>query len=63
MINSWDTRQPAKAVQNVQAHTAEINSVAFHPRNEWMLATGSSDQVYIIAGNGYETNNVDNRII
>ncbi|CAO3686691.1 unnamed protein product [Rhizopus stolonifer] len=40
----WDTRQPAKAVQNVQAHTAEINSVAFHPRNEWMLATGSSDQ-------------------
>jgi len=42
---SWDSRDPVKPVQRVQAHQGEINSVAFHPNKEWMLATGSSDKV------------------
>ncbi|KAL0074929.1 WD40-repeat-containing domain protein [Phycomyces blakesleeanus] len=40
----WDTRQPTKAVQCIQAHEAEINSVRFHPTRETMLATGSADK-------------------
>lgn len=42
---SWDSRDPVKPVQRVQAHQGEINSVAFHPNKECMLATGSSDKV------------------
>lgn len=41
----WDTRTGSSPTHQVQAHKAEINSVAFHPHQEWMIATGSSDKV------------------
>jgi histone-binding protein RBBP4 len=44
---SWDIRnantsQPARVVE---AHSKEVNCVAFNPFNEFILATGSSDHV------------------
>ena len=42
---SWDTRDDSfKPIHNVQAHDAEVNCVNFSPGNEWILATGSSDE-------------------
>lgn len=32
----------------MNAHEAEVNSVAFNPFNQWVLATGSSDKVSIV---------------
>ncbi|RUS24245.1 retinoblastoma binding protein 7 [Jimgerdemannia flammicorona] len=45
----WDTRTPSneKPMQNVHAHTAEVNCVAFNPKSEFVLATGSGDKVRI----------------
>jgi WD40 repeat protein len=45
--DSWDTRKTGKEnpVQNVVAHDAEVNCVAFAPQSEWTLATGSGDRV------------------
>jgi len=39
----WDKRTD-KALQKVNGHSREINSVAFNPFSEWIFATGSSDQ-------------------
>lgn len=38
-------REPANKPSNVVvAHEAEVNSLAFNPFSEWILATGSSDK-------------------
>ena len=45
-LRLWDTRKPpAEAcVHNVRAHDAEVYCLAFNPRNEFLLATGSADK-------------------
>ena len=43
-VRSWDTRSPAKALQAVQGHKGEVNSISFSPFNEFTLLTGSSDK-------------------
>ena len=43
----WDVREanPTKAVHSVaNAHGGDINSIAFNPVNEFLLATGSADK-------------------
>jgi len=42
----WDMRtaEPNKPQQSVVAHQNEVNSLAFNPFNEWLLATGSMDK-------------------
>jgi len=42
----WDMRTPVpnKPQQSVVAHQSEVNSLAFNPFNEWLLATGSMDK-------------------
>ena len=43
----WDVREadPTKAVHSVaNAHAGDINSIAFNPVNEFLLATGSADK-------------------
>jgi len=42
----WDTRTaaPNKPQHLVVAHESEVNSLAFNPFNEWLLATGSADK-------------------
>ncbi|KAI9027929.1 WD40-repeat-containing domain protein [Hyaloraphidium curvatum] len=39
----WDTRKNG-STHNITAHNAEINSVAFNPGSEFILATGSADK-------------------
>ncbi|KAK9805231.1 hypothetical protein WJX72_007327 [[Myrmecia] bisecta] len=39
----WDTRQSG-VVQMHEAHSAEVNCLAFNPFNEYILATGSADK-------------------
>ena len=43
----WDTRSSSrnKAQHQVDAHTAEVNCLAFNPFSEFILATGSADKV------------------
>jgi histone-binding protein RBBP4 len=46
-IRIWDVREnnPLKPVHCVEkAHNADINSIAFNPVNEFLLATGSADK-------------------
>lgn len=45
-LRLWDTRKPpAEAcVHTVRAHDAEVYCLAFNPRNEYLLATGSADK-------------------
>lgn len=42
----WDTRSSVttKATHCVEAHTAEVNCLAFNPFSEYILATGSADK-------------------
>ncbi|PSC71192.1 WD-40 repeat-containing MSI1 [Micractinium conductrix] len=42
----WDLRKPSNAAQDkeVEAHTAEVNCLAFNPFNEYVVATGSADK-------------------
>ncbi|KAL7057887.1 hypothetical protein AAHC03_016515 [Spirometra sp. Aus1] len=42
----WDTRSSSrsKAQHQVDAHTAEVNCLAFNPFSEFILATGSADK-------------------
>lgn len=42
----WDTRRAGtdSPLHAVEAHTAEVNCLAFNPHNEWVLATGSADK-------------------
>lgn len=43
---SWDTRsQSSKAAHSNKAHGAEINAVAFAPSSEYLILTGSADNV------------------
>ena len=46
MLMLWDTRQGSgsKPTQSVQAHSAEVNALAFNPFNEHVLATASADR-------------------
>jgi WD40 repeat protein len=46
----WDTRTNVASKPNffVDAHDAEINCVSFNPMNEFILATGSADKVFIL---------------
>jgi histone-binding protein RBBP4 len=46
MLMLWDTRRPPQDAcsHNVEAHTAEVNCLAFNPFNEFILATGSADK-------------------
>lgn len=43
----WDLRaqMPQKTTE---AHTAEVNCVAFNPMEEWLLATGSADRTVVL---------------
>jgi len=45
----WDSRSSdgSKALFNVEAHSMEINCLAFNPKNEYILATGSADKVLL----------------
>ncbi|VEL31318.1 unnamed protein product [Protopolystoma xenopodis] len=45
----WDTRSQNrnKAQHQVDAHTAEVNCLAFNPFSEFIIATGSADKVLI----------------
>ncbi|PWN51229.1 putative chromatin assembly factor 1 subunit C [Violaceomyces palustris] len=41
----WDTREDAKSPKyRVEAHTGEVNAIAFSPDNEYIVCTGSSDK-------------------
>eukprot|EP00899_Mesostigma_viride_P008660 jgi/Mesvir1/17796/Mv12901-RA.1 len=42
----WDSRKSAAdpPVMRNETHTAEVNCLAFNPRNEYILATGSADK-------------------
>ena len=41
---SWDTRAAqAKPRHELEAHTSEVNCLAFNPYSEFILATGSAD--------------------
>lgn len=41
----WDTRKPSdEPWHKVEAHDGEVNCLAFNPKNEWILATGSADK-------------------
>eukprot|EP00803_Ostreobium_quekettii_P008693 evm.model.scf_442.1 EVM.evm.TU.scf_442.1 scf_442:856-5839(+) len=40
----WDLRQRKSLHQSIQAHPAEVNSLAFCPNSEWILATASADK-------------------
>jgi len=44
---SWDTRSDnsSKPSSQVEGHAAEVNTVAFAPSSEYLLLTGSSDNV------------------
>eukprot|EP00271_Cylindrocystis_brebissonii_P000883 TRINITY_DN11054_c0_g1_i1.p1 TRINITY_DN11054_c0_g1~~TRINITY_DN11054_c0_g1_i1.p1 ORF type:complete len:458 (-),score=116.75 TRINITY_DN11054_c0_g1_i1:310-1683(-) len=46
ILRLWDTRSntPGKPSQQAEAHTREMNCLAFHPVNEFLLATGSADK-------------------
>lgn len=46
MHNSWDTRgtNASKAQHIIDAHSAEVNCLAFNPFSEYILATGSADK-------------------
>lgn len=52
IYNSWDTRKNA-TIHEVDAHSMEINSVAWNPATEYILATGSADCVNIFYINIY----------
>lgn len=43
----WDTRSNSrnKPQHQVDAHTAEVNCLAFNPFSEFIIATGSADKV------------------
>lgn len=44
-IRLWDLREATKATAVVEkAHDGDINCVAFNPKNEFILATGSADK-------------------
>jgi histone-binding protein RBBP4 len=43
----WDTRSP-QPQKYTEAHTAEVNCVAFNPMEEWLLATGSADRSVVL---------------
>lgn len=45
-ICSWDTRgsNSSKAQHIIDAHSAEVNCLAFNPFSEYILATGSADK-------------------
>jgi histone-binding protein RBBP4 len=44
---SWDTRSDSasKPSQQVVAHSAEVNAIAFAPSSSTLFITGSSDKV------------------
>ena len=47
-MGRWDTRGQSgamKPIARVEAHSAEVNSLAFSPANENILITGSADKV------------------
>ena len=45
-LSSWDLRADGNGPANkVEAHSAEVNCLAFNPYGEYILATGSADQV------------------
>lgn len=35
-----------KPVHSIIAHQSEVNSLAFNPHNDFILATGAGDKVY-----------------
>jgi len=46
-MGRWDTRSASytQPSHSVEAHSAEVNCLAFNPFSEFVLATGSSDKV------------------
>jgi WD40 repeat protein len=45
-MSSWDTRNTGpKPAHGLKAHKSEINAVSFAPDSEWLLLTGSGDNV------------------
>ena len=45
MVSNSCCSGTAGAVQQVQAHSAEVNCLGFNPFNEYVLATGSADKM------------------
>ncbi|CAF1767668.1 unnamed protein product [Brassica oleracea] len=45
-LHIWDLRSPSpsRPVKSVEAHSMEVNCLAFNPVNEWIVATGSTDK-------------------
>jgi histone-binding protein RBBP4 len=43
----WDVRQPTP-VQSIEAHSAEVYTVAFNPFSEWIFCTGGGDRVVVL---------------
>lgn len=43
----WDSRTSVPQ-KTTEAHTAEVNCVAFNPMEEWLLATGSADRTVVL---------------
>lgn len=41
---SWDVRAAPKPTYSVEAHSSEVNCLAFNPYSEFVLATGSADK-------------------
>lgn len=48
MMLRWDSREGTKPTSKTEAHSAEINAVAFSPSHDSILVTGSSDKVILI---------------
>lgn len=44
-IMLWDIRQPKPLHVIKDAHSGDINSIAFNPLNEFLFATGSADKI------------------
>lgn len=46
----WDTRSSSSTApaQVVEAHEMEVNCLAFNPKNEYLVATGSADKSVVL---------------
>ncbi|PIN13170.1 Nucleosome remodeling factor, subunit CAF1/NURF55/MSI1 [Handroanthus impetiginosus] len=49
-LHIWDLRSPSvsKPILSVVAHQSEVNSLAFNPISEWLIATGSADNTEVL---------------
>jgi hypothetical protein len=48
----WDRRQTQKPLINCEAHKSKVLTIAWNPRSEWILASGSADKTVKIWDTG-----------